>query len=103
MFRIDPNPTFMSDVPVIIGDSRQELRTLFRALPDSEVERFDLTQVSGIRAFLDAVVVRFEDVVDAAGSLTDEAARAELFGWQHVRTALVNGYFRGMSASRAGN
>lgn len=103
MFRIDPNPTFTSNVPVIIGESRQELRTVFRVLPDAEVETFDMTQVPGIVAFLNAVIIRFEDVTDAGGTLSDEAARAELFGWQYVRSALVNGYFRGMTQSRAGN
>lgn len=109
MFKIIQKPEFTHDVPLAMpsdgGHSEVILRTRFRALPDQETGEFDLRSSEGTKAFLCAVVVHFEDLVDAAGTPVayDQAIRDEMLDHGWIRNGLVLGYVNAVSRARVGN
>lgn len=105
MFTIDDDPQFTCDAAVVLGPAEpRPLRTVFRALPDSEMQSLrDGSETD--REFLARVVVRFEDLVDDDGApLTcDDALRERLLDRAWVRSAVMRAYFEQMVPRRSGN
>lgn len=105
MFLIDDEPTFQTDVTVTVGGKSQTLATTFRALPDSDVEGFDMATLAGIKGFLARAVVSFDNLGDAKGNARADSpdVRQRLIGYQHIRVALVRAYFAEIVGARTGN
>lgn len=108
MFKLAKNPEFTHDVPVLIpcdgGHVEQSLRVRFRALSADEINSHDMSG-NGLDAYLRAVCVRFEDVVDEDGipiPPSDELT-TKLLGMSFVRVALVRAYSIAMSRAKTGN
>lgn len=111
MFKITEHPEFTHDVPVQVpcdGGHREDmLRTRFRAISLSEGEDFDLQTKEGTTAYLQNIVVSFENLV------TDEtepkpiectdAIRDQLLDQAYIRMALTTAYMRAMHKARVGN
>ncbi len=108
-FKLIENPEFTHDVAVMVpgddGPREEKLRTRFRHLTDAEREPFDTQTDAGMKDFLRAAVVRFEDVVDDDDQPIDcdDALKERIIGVQYVRIGVYFGYFAGMGKARLGN
>lgn len=109
MFKITENPEFTHDVPVQVpiddGHREDMLKTRFRAITLSESEKYDLNTKEGTTAYLERIVVSFQNLADAEGvpiASTDELRR-DLLDLSYVRMALTNAYMRAMHKARLGN
>lgn len=107
MFKITKNPEFTHEVPVLIpcdgGHVEQMLKVRFRAIDVDEGN--SLLTDSGQEAYLRAICVRFEDVVDEDGNTippSDELTNM-LLKKAFVRVALFRSYSLAMAKAKAGN
>jgi len=109
MFKIDQNPTFTRRVEIKVpadgGHERQDFNVTFRALPDAEIEAFDMRTTVGEREFLSAAVTHFDDVEDEDGKALpySDSLRDRLIGLAYVRVALINAYTAAMIGARVKN
>lgn len=100
---------FTHDVPVAVpadgGHQEATLRTRFRHLSDEEAAQFDFGSGEGMKDFLRAVIVRFEDVVDENDrpvAMSDELLE-RMIGTSYVRLALLRHYGAAQTKARLGN
>lgn len=107
MFKITKNPEFTHEVPVLVpcdgGHVEQTLKVRFRAIDVDEGN--SLLTESGQEAYLRAVCVRFEDVVDEDGTPippSDELT-SQLLAKSFVRVALFRSYSLAMAKAKQGN
>lgn len=107
-FKIIENPEFTHDVPVLIpcdgGHVEQSLKVRFRAISVDEMNTHTMYG-DGQEAYLRAVCVRFEDVVDGEGvpvPPSDELT-TRLLGVPFIRVALIRAYTMAMSKAKTGN
>lgn len=109
MFRVTARPEFTRTVTVRSpeGDGlrSETFRATFRWLPTDEIETFDRDSADGIKDLLRAVVVRCDELVDDAGELLpwSDDLRETLFGWSHVRFALLLAYNAAWTEEKRGN
>lgn len=109
MFKINHTPTFSVDVkvPVPSDDAPVEeiLRTKFQAIAVDEANAFDLATSEGTLAFLEKIVVTFENFGDDNDRPMDctPELRAIALGKPYVRIALVSAYYATVSGLRTGN
>lgn len=109
MFKIDAKPTFRRTVEVAVpdGDSsrRETLQATFRALPTSELDRFDLNTSAGTIDFLRAAIVRLDDVATGDGKSVEysDQVREAVLDLAYARLALASAYFEGMTQALSGN
>lgn len=109
MFKIVKNPEFTHAVPVMVpvdgGYDNQSLKVRYRVLPADEISRHDFASPEGTEAYLRAIVVRFEDVIDEDGNHVphSEALTTQLLGVAYVRQAVMRAYTEAMSKARLGN
>lgn len=108
MFKIARNPQFTHDVPIMVpvddGHEEQKLRTRFRVLSADEIMAHDHMTPEGHRAYLDDIVVRFEDVVDDDGkAMPEEESKNRLLGITYVRHGLLTWYREAQSKAKTGN
>ncbi|MFG5381047.1 hypothetical protein [Yoonia sp. R2-816] len=111
MFKVTEEPEFTHEVPIQVpeddGHREDMLRTRFRAISLSDGEDYDLTTKEGTTAYLQRIVVTFENLV------TDEetpkqiectdAIRDQLLDMAYIRTGLTTAYMRAMHRARVGN
>lgn len=109
MFKIAKNPQFTHSIPVLVpvdnGHEERPLKVRFRVLPIDDVNQHDPRTSEGTEAFLRAVVVRFEDVVDENGELmpSDDTLTSQMLALPYIRIALVKGYYDAVQKVRLGN
>lgn len=106
MFRIDDNPQFDARVEIALeGAEPQSIAVRFHALPNSEIDAFELRTAEGTTEFLERVIVRIDDVVDEDGEAVtyDAALRDRLLDLGWVRQPLVRTYFAALAGARLGN
>ncbi len=109
MFKVQQSPIFTRPVTVHVpegGGTRDDtFSATFKAIPSSEVARFDLGTEAGTKEFLRAVTKDLGDLADAAGEPLK--CNAEIFeqvlDWPFTRLALASAYFEGVTAARTGN
>ncbi|MDX8354358.1 hypothetical protein [Cognatiyoonia sp. IB215182] len=109
MFKVVEEPEFTHDVPIQVpdddGHSEQILRTRFRAISLSDGEAYDLSTKEGTTAYLQRIIVSFENLVDLEDrkiAYTD-AVRDQLLDRPYIRMGLTTAYMRAMHKARAGN
>jgi hypothetical protein len=110
MFKLTKaNPEFTHtvhvQVPVDGGHREETLKCRFRALPADALSVHDTVSEQGTDAYLRAICVRFEDVVDDDGNpipQSDELTNM-LLGLSYVRMALIRTYTAAMIKARLGN
>jgi hypothetical protein len=106
MFTFDPRPEILLTVPIALpGHEPAELKVRCAALPDDEIDGFDLQGEDGSDALIDAVVLGFPDVVDDDGKpIADDAAlKAAMLKRRWIKAPIVQRYFLALSGARLGN
>ncbi|MGJ5203640.1 hypothetical protein [Bradyrhizobium sp. HKCCYLR20261] len=109
MFKISTGRTFTHDVKVLmpsdVGHTEETLRTKFVYLDVDEINKFDLTTMDGTSKFLDAVVVRFNDLTDDDGQSIqcNDEIREQLLRSPNVRLALSKHYLHAVTRAPEGN
>lgn len=111
MFKISDEPQFTHDVPIQVpqndGHREDMLRTRFRAITLSDGEEYDLTTKEGTTAYLQRIIVSFENLVTDEESpkpiACTDVVRDQLLDLPYIRTGLVTAYMRAMHKARAGN
>ena len=107
MLKIIHDPQFTVDVDVAMdgADTTQTLRTTFRAIPEDEMQDFDVTTPDGFKAFLRRVIVRFHDLAadDDTPMEYTEALRDQIIGFIHIRNALNRAFWQAQYKARAKN
>jgi hypothetical protein len=109
MFNVAVRPTFRRTVAVTVPDgdgSRTEsFIAYFRGLPDDEIAKFDLATVNGTKAFLRAVIVQLDDILDEAEDPLPyrDDVREAVLAWPNARIALARSYFEGFAQAAEGN
>ena len=109
MFKIVKNPEFTHAVPVMVpvdnGHDEQLLKCRFRVVSSDDLGQHDLASTEGTEAYLRAIVVRFEDVVDDDGQpiAVSDALTTRLLGISFVRIALVRAYSVAVTKFKTGN
>lgn len=107
MFKIAKNPEFTHEVPVLVpcdgGHVEQSLKVRFRALDVDEAN--SLLNEAGQEAYLRAICVRFEDVVDEDGTAIPPSHELTntLLAKAFVRVALFRAYSLAMAKAKQGN
>jgi hypothetical protein len=109
MFKIVNKPEFTHTVPVLVpvdgGYDSQSLKVRYRVVPADELARHDFASPEGTEAYLRAIVVRFEDVVDEDGNHVPHSDQlmTQLLGVAYIRMAVMRAYTEAMSKARLGN
>lgn len=109
MFKIAKNPQFTHAVTVLVpvdgGHEEQTLKVRFRVRSVDDLNQHDRMTPEGTEAFLRAIVVRFEDVVDETGEPvpSDEALTETMLALPYVRMAVVAGYYAAVNKAKLGN
>ncbi len=108
-FKIAKSPEFTHKVPVQVpvdgGHKEETLKCRFRVLSADDMAQHNLMTAEGTEAYLRAICVRFEDVVDEDGQPVEDsdALRDTLIGIPFVRIALVRAYSAAMAKAKLGN
>ncbi len=108
MFKIQKNPEFTHEVPVMVpcdgGHEEQTVKVRFRVRSIEDLNQHDRSSPEGTEAFLRSIVVRFEDVVDEDGPVASDADLTDrLLAVPFVRMAVVQGYFSAVNKAKLGN
>jgi hypothetical protein len=108
-FKIAKSPEFTHkvavQVPIDGGHKEETLKCRFRALSADEMSQHDLMTAEGTEAYLRAICVSFEDVVDEDGQPLEHSDQLKntLLGIPFVRIALVRAYSAAMAKAKLGN
>lgn len=110
MFIIETEPTFTHEVKVLVpvdGGYRQDtFKARYRVMPTEDADKYDLFKEDQSKAFLRAVVIGLEDIVDDQRKPVpySDTLRDRLLGWPHTRRALAATYFEAIKGTaRQGN
>lgn len=109
MFKIVQNPTFThtvkARVPVDGGHRDEPFKVTYAVIPSSEVAAFDLATEQGTRDFLQAAVVRMDEIADEAGGTLpyNDELRDRVFDLPYARAAILQGYLNAVAKAAAGN
>ena len=109
MFKIVSNPRFRHVVTVLVpvdgGHAEQTLGVTFRVLSSDEAEAHDLSTTAGMDAFLRAIVVGLDDVVDDDGHPLpfSDGMRDRVLGPMYVKLAVLRAYTAALGKARLGN
>lgn len=109
MFKVNHKPEFSHDVIIMVptddGHEEQKLRTRFRAITLSEAAEYDMTTWEGQQAYLERVVLSFENLVDEDGKAVECTAeqRAATLDLSYVRQALITHLNVAMFKVKVGN
>lgn len=109
MFIIDQNPEFTRKVKVMVpvngGHEQQDFTARFRVVPVDESAQFDLTTSSGVVDMIKHVLVRCDDIVDAAKNPVEwnDQVRSQLLAKPYTRSPLLAAYFAAINGEREGN
>jgi hypothetical protein len=108
-FKIIENPEFTHPVtvhvPVDGGHTQETFRCRYRVVSAETLALHELHTAEGTEAYLRAICVRFEDVVDGEGKEVphSDVLMTRMIGIPFIRQALVAAYTAAMSKARAGN
>ncbi|SPH20985.1 hypothetical protein ASD8599_01726 [Ascidiaceihabitans donghaensis] len=108
-FTVTKNPEFTTDVEVMQptgnGHDKKILRTRFRVVPNSEANEFDLSTFEGTQAYLDHIVITFENLVDENKDpmICDANLRSDLMDLPYIQNALVSAYTSALVGAKRGN
>lgn len=109
MFIVTDRYTFTRTVEVFVptdgGHERQDLKATFGVVPAEEQDSYDLGTTEGSTAFLEKIVVRFDDLAgeDKQPLAYSDALRDRLLRFQFIRLALVAAYTRAVNKAVEGN
>jgi len=110
MFKLTNKAEFTHNVPVSLpcdnGFEEVELRTRFRVLSKADFDRLGSpTTIDEQTEFLNAIVVRFEDVADDDGNLlpADDSLKSTLLDQPAIRLALQIHYATALIGGRRKN
>jgi hypothetical protein len=109
MFTIVDKPTFRHEikihVPVDGGFKDETVQVTYRVLPVEDAEKHDLSTPVGTKEFLQAALVKIDDVVDGGKQAVpySDQLRDLMLSFSYVRVALAAGYFSAVAGARAGN
>ena len=92
-------------VPVDGGFEKQTMKVTYNALPISETEELVNSEQADIKAYVQKMVNRIEDVADAEGKPLEwnDGLRDQLLDVPFVFTAVLDGYKEAMAGARAKN
>jgi hypothetical protein len=109
MFKVSREPTFTHvvsvQVPIDGGHREESFKATYRVLDTKTTNDFDLETEHGSRRFLEAAIVKLDDLIDETDrplSYSNEV-RDQLLGQPHVRAALARAYFAAIGKAKAGN
>jgi hypothetical protein len=108
-FVVTKNPTFTTDVevyePTADGHEKKVLRTAFRVLANADATGFDTSTYEGTQAYLQAIVIGFENLVDEDGKemACSDALRNDLMDMPYIQNALVTAYTKALLGAKRGN
>lgn len=109
MFKVVKHPTFKRTVTIHVPDESAEgshvetLTVIFRVVRKHEAP--DIDTADGSIEFLNAAIMRLDDLVDEAGEPIADSpqVRAALFELPYVRLGLGAAYFAGLNEVKLGN
>jgi hypothetical protein len=109
MFKIVADPTFTRAVPVQVpvdgGHRVETIKATFRAVRLSEQAALDLDKSEDTRVFLEAAIVKLDDLANEAGEPIpySDSVRDQVLSLTYARVALITSYIEAVSKAKAGN
>ena len=108
-FKVVAEPQFTHTVkirtPVDGGYLDESCKATYRVIPAEEADAFDISTAEGSTAFLQRVIARLDELVDAEKNPIEwsDHVRDQVFCLPYARVGLARGYFEGVSGAKKGN